>query len=117
MFKLARAREKKSRDLGYVRCIKSKDGRVLVEETKIRERWWSYFSRLLNGESASSRSLERGVQKRHLNVRPCSSICKEEVKGALKKMKSGKAVAPNLIPMEIWKCLGCLLYTSDAADE
>ena len=36
----------------------------------------------------------------------CSRISKEEVKGALRKMKSGKAVGPNLILVEIWKCLG-----------
>jgi len=36
MFKLARASEKKTRDLGCVRCIKGEDGKVLVEETEIR---------------------------------------------------------------------------------
>jgi len=30
----------------------------------------------------------------------------EEVKEALRKMKSGKAIGPNLIPVKIWKCLG-----------
>jgi len=38
VFKLAGAREKKTRDIGNVRCIKGEDGKVLVEETKIRER-------------------------------------------------------------------------------
>jgi len=38
VFKLARAREKKIRDLGCVRCIKREDDKVLVEETEIRER-------------------------------------------------------------------------------
>ena len=33
------------------RCIKSKDGKVLVEETEIRERWQSYFSNLFNVEN------------------------------------------------------------------
>ena len=37
MFKLARARERKTRDLGCVRCIKGEDGRVLVGETEIRK--------------------------------------------------------------------------------
>jgi len=49
--------------------------------------------------------LERGVQERHLNDRACSPISKEEVKGALSKMKSGKAVSLDLIAMEIWNCL------------
>ena len=37
-FKLARARERSATDLGNVRCIKDEDGKVLVEETKIKER-------------------------------------------------------------------------------
>ena len=36
----------------------------------------------------------------------CSRISKEEVKGALRKMKPGKAIGPDLISVEIWKCLG-----------
>ena len=61
MSKLARAREKQTRNLECVRCIKGEDGKVLVEEIEIRERWQSYFSRLPNGESESSRHGERGV--------------------------------------------------------
>ena len=37
IFMLARARKKRTRDLGNVRSIKGNDGKVLVEETKIRE--------------------------------------------------------------------------------
>ena len=108
MFKLAGAREKKTRDLGCVRCIKGEDGKVLVEEIEIQERWRSYFCRLFDGESVSEHSLrlERGVHERHLNVRACRGISKVEVEGALRKMKVGKAVGPDLIPVEIWKCLG-----------
>jgi len=51
VFKLVRARERKTRDLGCVRCIKGEDGRVLVEEAEIRDRWRSYFSGLFNGGS------------------------------------------------------------------
>lgn len=32
-------------------------------------------------------------------------ISKEEVRLALKRMKSGKAVGPADIPKEVWKCL------------
>ena len=34
------------------------------------------------------------------------SISKQEVSDTLRKMKSGKAVGLNCIPIEIWKCLG-----------
>ncbi|KAK3536542.1 hypothetical protein QTP86_013738, partial [Hemibagrus guttatus] len=33
-------------------------------------------------------------------------IRKDEVRKALKRMKSGKAVSPDDIPVEVWKCLG-----------
>ena len=54
----------------------------------------------------SSRPLERGVQEWHIKDKACSRVTKEEVKGALMKMKSEKAAGPDLIPVEIWKCLG-----------
>ena len=33
-------------------------------------------------------------------------ISKEEVRGNMKRMKNGKAVGPDDITVEIWKCLG-----------
>ncbi|KAK3555368.1 hypothetical protein QTP86_014961 [Hemibagrus guttatus] len=33
-------------------------------------------------------------------------VRKDEVRKALKRMKSGKAVGPDDIPVEVWKCLG-----------
>ena len=33
-------------------------------------------------------------------------IRKDEVRKALKRMKSGKAVGPDDIPVQVWKCLG-----------
>ena len=94
-------REKKTRDLGCVRCIKGEDGKVLVEEAEIKERWWSYFSRLFNGENEYFLGVKRGVHEGHLNIRECSRISKKEVKEALRRMKSGKAVSLDLIPVEI----------------
>nr|XP_009605301.1 uncharacterized protein LOC104099877 [Nicotiana tomentosiformis] len=38
LYKLAKIRERKSRDLDQVRCIKDEDGKVLVEEVCIRRR-------------------------------------------------------------------------------
>ena len=65
MFKLVRAREKKTRDIGNIRCIKGEDSKVSVEETNIREICRSYFSLLFNGESEYSPCLERGNQEGH----------------------------------------------------
>ncbi|XP_070005368.1 uncharacterized protein [Nicotiana sylvestris] len=39
LFRLAKARERKARDLDQVRCIKDGDGRVLMGEYQIKQRW------------------------------------------------------------------------------
>ena len=101
VFKLAKARENKTRDLGCIRCIKGEDDKVLVDKTEIKERWRSYFSRLFNGENEYFLGVKRGVHEGHLNIRECSRISKKEVKEALRRMKSGKVVSLDLIPVEI----------------
>jgi len=50
VFKLAMARERRTRDLGVVRCIKDGKGKILSEDAEIKERWKRYFFKLLNGE-------------------------------------------------------------------
>ena len=62
---------------------------------------------LSNGERGEfSPYLDRGVQEGHQYDRVCSCISKAEVMDALRKMKSEKGVGLDLIPGEIWKCLG-----------
>ena len=48
IFKLAKIRERKKRDLDHVKCIKSNNQNVLVKDNVIKERWRDYFSKLLN---------------------------------------------------------------------
>ncbi|XP_070009535.1 uncharacterized protein [Nicotiana sylvestris] len=38
LFRMAKARERKARDLDQVRCIKHVDGRVLMEDDQIKQR-------------------------------------------------------------------------------
>ena len=33
-------------------------------------------------------------------------VSTEEVKNALRRMKKGKAVGPDELPVEVWKCIG-----------
>jgi len=107
VFKLARASERRTRNLSNVRCIKGEDGRVLVEDAKVQERWRGYFCKLFNGEeldgSKHTGHLAREEQQNYRSSRP---ITKEEDKEALRKMKSGKAVGSDSIPVEVWKSLG-----------
>ena len=67
VFKLARAKERRTRDLGVVRCIKDENGKVLFENAEIKERWQRYFSNLLNGEGMEdSRSRNESVVREEL---------------------------------------------------
>jgi len=106
VFKLARARERRTRDFSSVSCIKDEDGRVLVEDVKVQDRWESYC-KLFNGEDLDvSKHTEHLAREEQQNYKPNRPITREEVKEALRKMKSGKAVGPDSIPMEIWKSFG-----------
>lgn len=39
VFKLKRAIERRTRELGSVRYVKDDDGKVLIKDMKIQERW------------------------------------------------------------------------------
>ncbi|GJU94647.1 hypothetical protein Tco_1319403 [Tanacetum coccineum] len=48
IYRIAKARDRRKRDLGIVRFIKDEDGRSIVNEDAIRRRWKEYFSVLFN---------------------------------------------------------------------
>ena len=56
VYKLAKLRERKTRDFNHIKCIKNKDSRVLVQEEEIKERWRSYFEKLLNENHTGTQS-------------------------------------------------------------
>nr|CBL94163.1 putative RNA-directed DNA polymerase (Reverse transcriptase) [Malus domestica] len=107
IYKLARAREKKTRDLNQVRCIKDEDGKVLATENAVKDKWRGYFHNLFNEGHERSASLgELSNSEECRNYSFYRRIRKEEVVVALKKMKHRKAVGPDDIPIEVWKVLG-----------
>ena len=50
IYKVAKIRERKTKDFNQVKCIKSEDSKVLVRDEEIKERWNNYFEKLLNEE-------------------------------------------------------------------
>ncbi|XP_075080919.1 uncharacterized protein LOC107798709 [Nicotiana tabacum] len=58
LYRLAKVRERKARDLDQVKYIKDEDDRVLLDEAPIRHRWQTYFHKLLNEEG--DRNIELG---------------------------------------------------------
>ncbi|KAF3618970.1 putative pre-mRNA-processing factor 6-like [Capsicum annuum] len=107
LFRLAKARERKGRDLDQVRCIKGEDGRVLVEDGHIKKRCQSYFHRLLNDEGDRAivlGELEHSEECRDFSY--CRRFKVEEVRQAVHRMRRGRATGPDEIPVEFWKFVG-----------
>ncbi|VFQ68547.1 unnamed protein product [Cuscuta campestris] len=81
LFRLAKVRERKARDLDRVRCVKGNDGgdqRLVLDEL---------------GQPGASRMY-------------CRRICLEEVVRAIRVMRSGRALGPDEIPVDFWKHAG-----------
>ncbi|KAK3547940.1 hypothetical protein QTP70_001327 [Hemibagrus guttatus] len=102
LYSLARQRDQDGKDVQQVRVIKDRDGRVLTSEESVERRWKEYFEELMNEENEREKRVE-GLNSVEQKV---DKIRKDEVRKALKRMKSGKAVGPDDIPVEVWKCLG-----------
>ena len=43
IYRIAKVRERKTRDLSQIKCIKDECNRVLVSDGEIKERWKRYF--------------------------------------------------------------------------
>ncbi|KAK3548432.1 hypothetical protein QTP70_013055 [Hemibagrus guttatus] len=96
LYRLARQRDRDGKDVQQVRVIKDRDGRVLTSEESVQRRWKEYFEELMNEENEREKRVE-GVNSVEQKV---DKIRKDEVRKALKRMKSGKEVGPDDIPVE-----------------
>ncbi|XP_070055997.1 uncharacterized protein [Nicotiana tomentosiformis] len=107
LFCLARARERKACDLDQVRCIKDEEGRVLMEEAQLKQRWQTYFHKLLNEEGERNIMLGGlGHSESHQDFRYCRCIKVEEIVRAMRNMRRGKPTGPDEILVEFWRNVG-----------
>ncbi|KAK3523836.1 hypothetical protein QTP70_010447 [Hemibagrus guttatus] len=102
LYRSDRQTDRDGKDVQQVRVIKDRDGRVLTSEDSVQRRWKEYFEELMNEENEKEKRVE-GVNSVEQKV---DKIRKDEVRKASKRMKSGKAVGPDDILVEVWKCLG-----------
>ena len=100
-YRLAKQKDKASRDVQQVRIIKDEKGDVLTNEEDILERWRGYFEKLMNEENERERRTSPATE----HVRDVQRVSEEEVRKAIQGMKNGKAVGPDSIPVEAWKCV------------
>ncbi|XP_047253722.1 uncharacterized protein LOC124887851 [Capsicum annuum] len=104
LYSLAKAMERKARDLDQVKFVKEEDGKVLVEDVHIKRRWQSYFHRLLSGEG--NKEIVLGELEHSEGCRDFSNYRRikiEEVFEATRRMYRGKATGPDEIPVNFWK--------------
>ena len=78
-------------------CIKAKDGNLLMEREDVLNRWSEYIEDLFQDDRG-----EKPIIKKDMDGPP---ILKEEVSAAIRKMKHGKAVGPDNIPIEVFAVL------------
>ena len=105
IYKMAKLRERKTRDLSQVKCIKDDTDRLLVKDEEIKRRWKEYFDNLFNGTTEGT-AIELDDSFDDSNRRFVRRIQESLVKEALKRMKGGKAMGPYNIPIEVWRYLG-----------
>jgi hypothetical protein len=105
IYRMARIRERKTRDINQRKCIKDVTDRLLVKDEEIKDRWREYFDKLFNGENEGP-ALGLDDSFDDTNRRFVRRIQEAEIGDALKRMKGGKAMGPDGIPIEVWRCLG-----------
>ena len=102
LYKLARQRDRAGKDVQHVRVFKDENGNVMVNSETMLKRWKEYFKKLINEENnRDPRKEETEVVNEEVNC-----VSREELNNALRKMKKGKAVGPDELPVEVWKCIG-----------
>ncbi|XP_071718063.1 uncharacterized protein [Rutidosis leptorrhynchoides] len=84
IYRIAKARERRRRDIDNIKFIKDEAGQTIVKEDEIRKRWEGYFSSLFIGGGAGRRQDTRdwGIGHFHNNIF-CRRISQEEVRSAL----------------------------------
>ena len=87
IFRIAKAREKASKDFSHMKQIKNEQGVILRDLDMIIGRRKGYFDKLLNEENPSS-IFDDGVPNKGLTTQ---GISRNEVKVAISRMKNGKA--------------------------
>ena len=99
VFKLARRWAEEGQDIRGVKGIRQR-GEIVTEKEQMKKVWKEYFEKLLNEENEWDRSTECEVKVERGKIE-WGKIEAEEVVGALRKMKEGKAAGPSEVVAEM----------------
>ena len=101
LYRLARQRDRAGKDIQHVRIIKDENDNVIVNLEAVFKRRKEYFEKLMNEEN----NRDSSTGKAEVVNEEVNCVSREEVKNALRRMKKGKAVGPDELPVEVWKCM------------
>ena len=100
MYKLSKQMRKDRTDLVGGKYVIDTDNNLKIAEEEIRDTWRKYYLDLLNVENPSE--IEEVVPVSG----PLLDVSLEEVKGALKVMKSGRGAGPSGVTSDLFKMAG-----------
>ena len=103
LYRLARQRDRAGKDVQHVRVIKDENVNVMVNSEAVLKRWKKLMSEENN---RNPRTEEAEVVNEEVN-----GVSREEVKKALRRMKKGKAVGSDELPVEVWKCMKEIFFS------
>ena len=83
--------------------MRDQEGKIVVEDIKIKEVWREYFEKLLNEEFHWNRDTLDMDNEVH---GPCEKFAANEIRAAISKIKSGKVAGPSGIVTEMLKAAG-----------
>ena len=102
LHRLAGQRNRAEKDVQHVWGIKHENGNVMVNSEAVLKRWKEYFEKLMNEE----KNREPRIEEPEVVNEEVNCVSREEVKNAVRRMKKGKVVGPDELPVEVWKCVG-----------
>ena len=105
LYRLTRQRDRAGKDVQQVRVPMDSHENVLTSVERVLRQWKEYFEELMNGENERGRRLDEA----EIVNQEVQQISAEEVRAAMNRMKTGKAVGPHDIPVEAWRRLGELV--------
>jgi len=103
IFRVAKQIVRNNRDVVGGGCIKDTNGKVVVDEQKVLERWREYYEKLSNEEFPWNKET---LTMADATSGPCEKFTVAEVNAAIKKMKNNKAAGPSGVISDMIKAAG-----------
>lgn len=101
VYKLAKSRSRAAQDMAKCVAVKGQDGVLLTSAKCIKDCWCSHFKELSN---ETNNFVPPPQIPANLGIVP--PITPDEVERSLARMKNGKAVGHDGVPIEVWKAVG-----------